>query len=100
MSRRDLTRVLIAYDIPDDRRRAQLAKCLQRHGDRVQFSVFIVDASPSRILRLRHEVASMIVMSEDSVLFCDLGLTRDSDSSRFAFVGRSRTTAGGTSRII
>lgn len=100
MTRRDLRRFLVAYDIPDDPRRSRLAKCLQRHGDRVQFSVFIVDAGPARILRLRHEVASIIIPSEDSVLFCELGLTSDSDGSRFTSLGRSRSITGGASKVI
>lgn len=100
MTRRDLRRFLIAYDIPDDRRRDRLAKCLQRHGDRVQFSVFVVDASLARILRLRHEVASIIVTSEDSVLFCELGRTSDSDESRFSLLGRPKTINGAASRVL
>jgi CRISPR-associated protein Cas2 len=46
MSRNDVRRFLVAYDIPSDRRRERLAKCLERHGDRVQYSVFVIDASP------------------------------------------------------
>ena len=33
--------VLVAYDIPDDRRRARVAKVLLRFGPRVQYSVFL-----------------------------------------------------------
>lgn len=100
MTRRDLRRYLVAYDIPDDRRRERLAKCLQRHGDRVQFSVFVVDASPTRILRLRNEIDEIVVTDTDSVLLCDLGLTQNSDGSRFSFIGRSPHITGGTSRVI
>ena len=78
MTRRDAHRFLIAYDISDDRRRDRLAECLQRHGDRVQYSVFIVDINPARILRLRREVSTIIVAEADSVLICDLGLTNRS----------------------
>jgi CRISPR-associated protein Cas2 len=100
MTRRDLRRYLIAYDIADDRRRDRLAKCLQRHGDRVQFSVFVVDASPARILRLRNEIDAIVVAAADSVLLCDLGLTQSSNEPRFSFVGRSPHIPGGTSRIM
>ncbi len=31
---------IIAYDVPDDRRRTRLAKTLLDFGDRVQYSVF------------------------------------------------------------
>ena len=32
--------VVVAYDIPDDRRRTRVAKVLEDYGDRVQYSVF------------------------------------------------------------
>ena len=100
MTRRDLRRYLIAYDIADDSRRDRLAKCLQRHGDRVQFSVFVVDASPTRILRLRNEIDDIVDTAADSVLFCDLGLTQSSDEPRFSFIGRSPHITGGRSRVV
>ncbi|BBX73995.1 CRISPR-associated endonuclease Cas2 [Mycobacterium shinjukuense] len=90
MSRSDARRFLIAYDIPDDRRRDRLAKRLERHGDRVQYSVFVVDASPARIARLKNEISTIIVTALDSVLLCDLGLVQNVDHGRFAFIGRSR----------
>jgi CRISPR-associated protein Cas2 len=73
MTRNDARRFLIAYDIADDRRRDRLAKCLERHGDRVQYSVFVVDASPARMACLKNEVSTIIVGGQDSALFCDLG---------------------------
>lgn len=33
-------RYVICYDVPDDKRRTRLAKCLDGYGDRVQYSVF------------------------------------------------------------
>lgn len=37
---KNCTRYVICYDIPDDKRRTHLAKCLDSYGDRIQFSVF------------------------------------------------------------
>lgn len=90
MSRDDARRFLIAYDITDDSRRDRLAKCLQHHGDRVQYSVFIIDASPARIARLRRQVAGIIHAAKDSVLFCDLGLVQNMTSTRFVTMGQAR----------
>jgi CRISPR-associated protein Cas2 len=90
VSRDDTHRYLIAYDIPDDRRRDRLAKCLQRHGDRIQFSVFVVDASPARLVRLEAEVRSIALLTEDSVLICDLGVSKSVEDTRFRTLGRSR----------
>jgi CRISPR-associated protein Cas2 len=35
--------LLVAYDIPDDRRPARVAKALLRFGRRVQYSVFLAE---------------------------------------------------------
>jgi CRISPR-associated protein Cas2 len=46
-------RFLIAYDIVSDHRRNRIAHTLESYGDRIQYSVFIVDAKPAKIVRLR-----------------------------------------------
>jgi CRISPR-associated protein Cas2 len=33
-------RYVMCYDVPDDKRRTRLSKCLDGYGDRVQYSVF------------------------------------------------------------
>ena len=50
--RESARRFMVAYDIGDDRRRAWVARCLQRHGVRMQYSVFFVDTRPARMLRM------------------------------------------------
>jgi len=82
-------RYLIAYDISDDPRRARIARCLQTYGDRVQFSVFVVDVRPPRLVRLRGELEALIKKREDSVLLCDLGVVASLDRRRFEFLGRA-----------
>ncbi len=37
--------LLIAYDIPNDRRRGRVRKALTRLGPRVQYSVFLVECA-------------------------------------------------------
>lgn len=88
--RADTRRTLIAYDVPDDRRRTRLAKVLEGYGDRVQYSVFVVDCAPARLRRLKDEVEDVIALAEDSVLFCDLGLTAHVEDSRFTYIGQTR----------
>ncbi len=39
-------RWLIAYDISLDERRTRIAHLLESYGDRVQYSVFVVDLRP------------------------------------------------------
>ena len=41
---------LVAYDIPDDGTRTQVANELENWGDRVQYSVFECDLDPARCL--------------------------------------------------
>lgn len=40
---------LVSYDVADDKRRSHLAKLLEAHGQRVQWSVFEVIATPGDI---------------------------------------------------
>lgn len=90
MTREDSRRTLIAYDIVDDRRRTRVAKCLERHGDRVQYSVFVVDAAPARLIRLTVELRKLLDEQVDSLLLCDLGLVSALDGRQFRFVGMPR----------
>ena len=66
-------RHLIAYDVTDDRRRTRIASYLSAHGDRVQYSVFVIDCRPAKLIRLRARLAELIKADEDSILLCDLG---------------------------
>lgn len=90
MSRSDVRRVLVAYDVPDDGRRTRLADALSAYGDRVQYSVFVVDAAPVRIARLRRRLEEIMESSQDSVLLCDIGSAKDCEGTRFVYLGRQR----------
>lgn len=100
MTANQVRRLLVAYDIPDDQRRTRLAKVLGAYGDRVQYSVFVVDATPVRIARLRRAVEKAIMLSEDSVLICDLGAARGIEARRFHCLGRQRQVTGADSFVI
>ncbi len=58
---------LIAYDIPDDKRRNRAADILQDYGQRVQYSVFEVWLSAAHEAELRARLEEVIVEAEDSV---------------------------------
>ena len=88
--RDDVRRVLVAYDVPSDRRRTRVAKTLLKYGDRIQYSVFVVDAAPAKLLRMRGELEGVIKTDEDSVLLCDVGLLSSVDEQRFSYVGLTR----------
>ena len=86
LMRDDVRRVLVAYDVPSDRRRTRVAKTLLKYGDRIQYSVFVVDAAPAKLLRMRGELEGVIKADEDSVLLCDVGLLSSVDEQRFSYV--------------
>lgn len=62
-----LHRYVIAYDIPDDKRRYRVARALQGYGDRVQYSVFECQLTASQFQKLWEELATRINEREDSV---------------------------------
>jgi CRISPR-associated protein Cas2 len=100
MTRDDVRRVLIAYDVTDDRRRNRLADILGQYGDRVQYSVFVVDATPGMMIRLRVKITRIIDNSFDSLLFCDLGLVSALSPRQFEFEGRQRPITNDGSFIL
>jgi CRISPR-associated protein Cas2 len=59
---------IVAYDIPDDRRRTKVAKILEDYGDRVQYSIFeLLLDSPQRLASLRRRLYRVIDSEADSV---------------------------------
>lgn len=100
MTRQDARRFVVAYDVPDDHRRAALAKLLQTYGDRVQYSVFVVDCGRAGMLRLTDSIKNTVMLAEDSVLICDLGLTSSIGPQVFSYVGRHRPLTSPPSFVI
>ena len=60
---------VISYDIPDDRRRNQLAKVLKGFGTRVQYSVFEAHLTRSQFEQMKQAVNGVINTDEDSVRY-------------------------------
>jgi CRISPR-associated protein Cas2 len=61
--------VVLAYDIPDDRRRAQLFKTLKRFGSPVQESVFEFHLNQSEIAHLKRAVREVLDERVDQVRY-------------------------------
>jgi CRISPR-associated protein Cas2 len=91
MTMDSIHRFLIAYDITDDARRTRVAKALQTYGDRIQYSVFLIDAKPAKLVRLRAVLRRLIDTGMDSVLICSLGPLANGGSRRIDFIGLERT---------
>jgi CRISPR-associated protein Cas2 len=59
---------VIAYDISEDRRRAQVAATLQTYGDRIQrSSVFVCTLETSLLAQVRTRVSAIINPDTDSI---------------------------------
>lgn len=87
-------RYIVAYDVASDARRARVAKTLESYGDRLQYSVFLVDVKPAKLVRLKVRVRAHIEPVTDSVLICDLGPLAGARSGRVEFIGANRPFTG------
>lgn len=61
--------VVVAYDIPDDRRRAKVAKVLEGYGERLQYSLFECRITGVQYVRLRETLRELVLADEDAVSF-------------------------------
>ncbi|MDF7663614.1 CRISPR-associated endonuclease Cas2 [Bifidobacterium sp. ESL0763] len=80
---------LIAYDINNDKRRTHVAKTLQSYGERLQYSVFLVETRPAKMFQLQQELEDLMASGQDSIVICLLG-TVDHAHDAMTFLGRER----------
>lgn len=92
-------RTLIAYDIPDDNRRTRIANATSEFGDRVQYSVFVVDATPAALNRLIRTLEGLMDRGADSILVCDLGAV-ETVTTRFRYLGQQRPITDATDFVV
>lgn len=59
--------LIIAYDTPDDRRRARLAKLLKGFGERRQYSLFEARLTREQWARLKGELELLVDKEEDTL---------------------------------
>ncbi len=62
-----MSRFVVCYDVASDRRRRQVAACLDTYGDRVQNSVFELPVDRKLIDRCLNELSSLIDPEDDRV---------------------------------
>lgn len=58
---------LVTYDIADPRRLARVFKYLKKQGVPIQYSVFVVEASATKMLTLITELARLIHPDADDI---------------------------------
>ncbi len=61
------SRYVIAYDIPSDKRRNRIARVLEGHGERVQYSVFECRLTGKQFAALWKELGELAEPKEDSL---------------------------------
>lgn len=66
------TLYIIAYDIPDDRRRTKVYKILSGFGTWTQFSLFECFLSKKELVQLKAKLAKHLEDTQDSVRFYPL----------------------------
>ncbi|NJN18904.1 MAG: CRISPR-associated endonuclease Cas2 [Oscillochloris sp.] len=72
MGTSDTTLYVIAYDIPDDKRRTKIHKLLCGYGTWTQYSLFECWLTRRQILELRAKLARHLIEQRDSVRFYPL----------------------------
>jgi CRISPR-associated protein Cas2 len=78
-SKKETAFYVVAYDIPDDRRRTKVHKTLSGFGRWTQYSLFECHLTAKEMLLLRHKLDRYLRAEEDSVRFyfiCDACLSK------------------------
>jgi CRISPR-associated protein Cas2 len=70
--RRETTCYVIAYDIPDDRRRTKVHQILMGFGKWTQYSLFECFLSRKELVLVQSKLAEHLIAAEDSVRFYPL----------------------------
>lgn len=66
-------RIVVSYDISDDKRRREVAKIMEGHGYRVQYSVFECDLTAKQLRQLQKRLRPLVKTQEmDSIRFYPL----------------------------
>ncbi len=58
---------LVSYDISDDKLRLKIARLLEGYGERVQYSLFEIWATPREMGRLRQQLTRLVKRSDQHV---------------------------------
>lgn len=64
--------IVVAYDIPDDKRRTKVMKTLEGYGQRVQYSVFECEVRPADLERLKERLRTLVDGKQDDIRFYPL----------------------------
>jgi CRISPR-associated protein Cas2 len=65
--------LIVAYDIGDPKRLAEVYKLMRGYGDRLQLSAFLCQLTKRERIELQGRLEELIHHKEDQVIFADLG---------------------------
>lgn len=82
---------LVTYDICDPKRLRRTFEIMRGYGDHLQLSVFRCDLSAQERVELRAQLAEVLHMDEDQVLFVDLGPAEGRGRTCIEAMGRAYT---------
>jgi len=66
-------RYFVAYDIMEPQRLARTYKTMLGYGDRVQYSVFVCNLSPSELIFMQNDLENVINLKEDRIVIINTG---------------------------
>jgi CRISPR-associated protein Cas2 len=84
-----MAKIVIMYDISDNRTRTKLFKLLKRYGEPVQLSIFEAIISEAQFTEMRSEVARLIGSDAGQVRYYEICQMCDRD---LVSLGQARTT--------
>jgi CRISPR-associated protein Cas2 len=84
-----MTKIVIMYDISDNRTRTRLFKLLKRYGEPVQLSIFEAIISEAQFAEMRGEVTRLIGSDAGRVRYYEICQACNRDIAVF---GQARTT--------
>jgi CRISPR-associated protein Cas2 len=61
--------IVVAYDIPEDKRRNKIHKILKSYGQWMQYSLFECDLTETQYAKLRSRLSKLIKSEQDSIRF-------------------------------
>lgn len=82
---------LVTYDISDPKRLRQVFTLMRGYGDHLQLSVFRCDLTLRERAELRAQLLDLLHMTEDQVLFVDLGPEEGRARTCIESLGRAYT---------
>lgn len=85
---------LVAYDIADDARRAQVLRTCRDFGNHVQYSVFLCELNLREMVTLRELLRRLIQHAEDQVIILDLGPATHSVREQMEVLGQPYSPPG------